>query len=119
MVTMVWAVSRFILKGPSWYLIFIYISPLTSLGQHSHASLSPQPQKSATLSAYPGGKTTKFIGTGGSIGGGKPFLNLDIFLGHKYSVSSFLSPPPPSFLHLLFHPSFFVELLDILFCSCG
>lgn len=25
-----------------------------------------------------------------------PFLNLDTFLGHKYSGSSFLSPPPPS-----------------------
>jgi len=47
-----------------------------------------------------------------------PFLNLDTFLGHKYSGSIFLSPPPPSFLHLLFHPSFLGEVLDILLCSC-
>jgi len=26
---MVWVVSRLRLKGPSWYRIFIYISPLT------------------------------------------------------------------------------------------
>jgi len=68
MVTMVWVVSRFRLKGPSWYFIFIYMSPLTSLGQCSCASWAPQPQKSATLSPQPGGKTTKFVQTGGGIG---------------------------------------------------
>ena len=68
MVTMVWIVSRPRLKGPSWYLIFMYISPLTSLGQHSHASWVLQPQNSATLLPQPGGKTMKFIGTGGGIG---------------------------------------------------
>ena len=67
MVTMVWVVSRIRLKGPSWYLIFIYISPLTSLGQGSCTSWAPIPQKSATLSPQSEGKTTKFI-TGGGIG---------------------------------------------------
>jgi len=62
---MVWVVSRLRLKGPSWYLIFIYISPLTSLEQRSRASCAPQPQKSATLLPQPGGKTTKSIRTGG------------------------------------------------------
>jgi hypothetical protein len=46
------------------------------------------------------------------------FLNMDTFLGRKYSVSSFLSPPPPSFLYLLFQPSFFGKVLDILIRSC-
>jgi len=68
MVTMVWVVRRLRLKGPSWYLIFIYISPLTSLGQSGRASWAHQPQKSSTLSPKPGGKTTKFIRTGGGIG---------------------------------------------------
>jgi len=68
MVTMVWVVSRFRLKGPSWYLIFIYISPITSLGQRSRASWAPQLQKSAMLSSQPGGKTKKFVRTGGGIG---------------------------------------------------
>ena len=68
MVTMVWLVCRLRLKGPSWYLIFINISPLTSSGQRSRASWAPQPQKLATLSPQPGGKTTKFIRTGGGIG---------------------------------------------------
>jgi hypothetical protein len=68
MVTMVCVVSRLRLKGPSWYLIFIYISPLISLGERSRASWAPQPQKSATLSPQPGGKTTKFLRTGGGIG---------------------------------------------------
>ena len=75
MVTMVWVVIRFRLKGPSWYLIFIYISPLTSLGQRSRAPWAPQPQKSATLSPQPGGKTTKFVRTGGGIGGKKKYLH--------------------------------------------
>ena len=66
-VTMVWVVSRLRLKGPSWYLIFIYISPLSSMGQRSRTSWAHQPQKSATLSPQPGGKTTKFIRTGGGI----------------------------------------------------
>ena len=56
MVTMIWIVSRLRLKGPSWYLIFIYVSPLTSLGQRSRASWASQSQKSATLSPQPGGK---------------------------------------------------------------
>jgi len=68
MVTMIWVVSRLRLKGPSWYLIFTYISPLTSPGQRSCASWAPQPQKSATLSPQPGGKTTKFVRTSGGIG---------------------------------------------------
>jgi len=68
MVTMVWVVSRLRLKGPSWYLFFKYISPLTSVGPRSRASWAPKPQKSATLSPQPGGKTTKFIRTGGGIG---------------------------------------------------
>ena len=59
--------SRFRLKGPSRYLIFIYITPLISLGQRSRALWAPQPQKSATLSPQPGGKTTKFVLTGGGI----------------------------------------------------
>ena len=68
MVTMVWVVGRLRLKGPSWYLIFIYISPLTSLGQCSCTSWATQPPKSATLSPQPGGKTTKFVWTCGGIG---------------------------------------------------
>jgi len=71
MVTMVWVVSRLRRKGQSWYLIFIYISPLTSLGQRSRPSWASQPQKSATLLPQPGGKTTKFIRTGGGTGGKK------------------------------------------------
>ena len=63
MVTMVWVVSRL-------RLIFIYISPLTSSGQRSRASWASHPQKSATLSPQPGGKTTKFVRTGGGICGG-------------------------------------------------
>ena len=55
-------------KGPSWYLIFMYILLLTSIGQRSRALWASQPQKSATLSQQPGGKTTKFIRTGGGIG---------------------------------------------------
>jgi len=70
MVAMVWVGSRLRLKGPSRYLIFIYISPLTSLGQRSRAYWALQPQKSATLSPQPGGKTTKFIRTDGGIWGG-------------------------------------------------
>ena len=76
MMTMVWVVSRLRLKGPSWYVIFIYISPLTSLGQHSRASWASQIQKSATLSPQPGGKTTKYIRTGGGIGGDLFFINM-------------------------------------------
>ena len=91
MVTMVWVVSRLRLKGPSWYLIFIYISPLTSLGQHSRTSRAPQPQKSATLSSQPGGKTTKFIRTGGGIRGG--ILHLALFLASGLiSAQVFLTP---------------------------
>ena len=56
------------LDGPFWYHIFIYMSPLTSTGQRSRASCASQPQKSATLSPQPGGKTTKFIRTDGGIG---------------------------------------------------
>ena len=47
----------------------MYISPLTPSGQRSRASWAPQTQKSATLSPQPGGKTSKFIRTGGGIGG--------------------------------------------------
>jgi len=68
MVTMVWVVSIFRLKGPSWYLIFIYISPLTSLSQRSRASWAPLRQKSAALPPQTGGKTTKFVRTGDAIG---------------------------------------------------
>jgi len=77
MVTVVWVVSRLRLKGPSWYLIFIHISPLTSLGQRSRASRVPQPQTLATLSPQLGEKTTKLIRTGGGIGEKK---NLNKFL---------------------------------------
>ena len=76
MVTMVWIVSRFRLKGPSRYLIFIYISPLTPLRQRSRALWAPQPQKSATLSPQPGGKTTKFVRTGGGTGEKRTVKNL-------------------------------------------
>ena len=79
MVTMVWIVSRLRLKDPSWYLIFIYLSPLTSLGQRIRASWAPQPQKSATLSPQPGGKTTKFGRTGGGIGGKEKNIYFGLF----------------------------------------
>jgi hypothetical protein len=39
--------------------------------------MGAQPQKSATLSPHPGGKTTKFIRTGGGIGGKKIFIETD------------------------------------------
>ena len=70
MVTMVWVVSRFRLKAPPGTSSSC-ISPLTSTGQRSRASWASQPQKSATLSPQPGGKTTKFTRTCGGIGGGK------------------------------------------------
>ena len=68
MVIMVGVVSRFRFKGPFWYLIFTHVSPLTSSGQGSRASWASQTQKSAKLYPQPGGKTTKFIRTGGGIG---------------------------------------------------
>ena len=76
MVSMVWVVGRLKLKSPSWYLIFICISPLTSMGQRSCTLRAPQPQKSATLSPQPGGKTMKFIRTGGGIGGEKTMIGV-------------------------------------------
>jgi len=66
-VTMVWVVSRFRLKAPPG-ISSSCISPLTSSGQRPRASWASQPQKSATLSPQPGGKTTKFIWTCGGIG---------------------------------------------------
>ena len=78
MVTMGW-VNRIRLKGSSWYLISIYISPLTSLGQRSRALWASQPQKSPTLSPQPGGKTTKFVWTGVGIGGGMCFGEPHLF----------------------------------------
>ena len=76
MVTMVWVVNRLRLKGPSWYLIFIYISPLNHWGNVAAPHGGPQPQKSAaTLSPQPGGKTTKFIRTGGGIGEKKKIIS--------------------------------------------
>ena len=67
MVTMVWVVSRFRLKAPPG-ISSSCISPLTSSGQRSRASRASQPQKSATLSPQPGGKTRKFVRTCGGIG---------------------------------------------------
>jgi len=67
---MVWVVSRFRLKAPPG-ISSSSISPLTSSGQRSRASRASQPQKSATLSPQPGGKTTKFLRTCGDIGGKK------------------------------------------------
>jgi len=87
MVTRVWVVSRLRLKGPSWYLIFIYISPLTSSGQRSRASWATQHQKSATLSPQPGGKTTKFIRTG--CGNGEKKEEKNIYTDwYKYTNTS-------------------------------
>ena len=77
MVTMVWVVSRFRCKGPSWYLIFTHTT--TTSGQRSCASWASQPQKSAILSPQPGGKTTKFIRTGGGNGGKKKYLQRIVF----------------------------------------
>ena len=57
-VTTVWVVSRFRLKARPG-ISSSSISPLTSSGQRSRASWASQPQKSATLSPQPGGKTTK------------------------------------------------------------
>jgi len=57
-VMMVWVVSRFRLQAPPG-ISSSCISPLTSSGRRSHASWASQPQKSATLSPQPGGKTTK------------------------------------------------------------
>ena len=77
MVIMVWVVSRLRLKGPSWYLIFIY--------HHSHhwGNIAvPQPQKSATLSPQPGGKTTKFIRTSGGTGGRGDCGENELDMGH-------------------------------------
>ena len=76
MVTMVWVVSRFRIKGPILVPhLHIHISPLTSLGQSSRTLWAPQPHKSATLSPQPGGKTTKLLRTDGGIGGKKQLFN--------------------------------------------
>ena len=80
---MVWVVSRFRLKAPPG-ISSSYISPLTTSGQRSRASRASQPQKSATLSPQPRGKTTKFLRTCG--GGGKK------------KIKAFTSTPFPSLL---------------------
>ena len=64
---MVWVVSSFRLKAPPG-ISSSCISPFTSSGQRSRASLASQPQKSATLSPQPGGKPRKFIRTCGGNG---------------------------------------------------
>jgi len=66
-VTMVWVVSRFRLKAPHG-ISSSCILPLPSSGQRSRVSWASQPQKSATLSPQPGGKTRKFIRKCGGIG---------------------------------------------------
>ena len=76
---MVWVVGRFRLKAPPG-ISSSCISPLTLSGQLSRASWASQPQKSATLSPQPGGKTRKFIRTCGGIGGGGHFVILDYSL---------------------------------------
>ena len=96
MVTTVWVVSRLRLKGSSRYLIFIYISPLTSSGQRSRASWAPKPQKSATLSPQPGGKTAKFVRTSGGIGGEKNKY-CHLWPARLYSIFSTLSHKPHDF----------------------
>ena len=59
------------------------VSPLASSGQRSRASWASQPQKWATLSPQPGGKSWKFIRTCGDIGGKKYYLrNLKFTLKH-------------------------------------
>jgi len=81
---MVWVVSRFRLKRPSWYLIFIHISPLTSLGQRSRPSWASQPQKLATLSPQPEGKTTEFVRTGCGNGEKDNWMNyLKVIISEK------------------------------------
>ena len=65
--TMVWVVSRFRLKGPPG-ISFSCIPPLTPSEKRSRASWTSQPQKSATLSPQPGGKTRKFRRTCGGTG---------------------------------------------------
>jgi len=49
------------------------------MGERSRASWASQPQKSAMLSPQPGGKTTKFIRTGGGTGGKKITIDPDLY----------------------------------------
>ena len=99
MVTMVWVVSRFRLKVPP-VVSSSCISPLTSSGQRNRASWASQPQKSATLSPQPGGKSRKFVRTCGGVGGEKTHLFSSLHLLYltfwsKHWVLNRLTPNDP------------------------